>query len=235
MNRDADKRWQEIGAIWEIIDRLRGESGCPWDRKQTPRSVQTYLVEEAHEAAAAVRSGRLEEIRDELGDVLFMVLFLVHLHEEQGDFRLEEVCQAISEKMIRRHPHVFGDAAVHSAGEVRANWEKIKADEKRDSGKKDSGGVPASLPALVRAYRILSRQSHHDPSLNDLEKQRRELARRSAALEGHPSGEDPLPSEALGRVLSILVNLGRIEGLRAEDCLHRHLEELEGAFSRERN
>src|SRR5512147_2007808 len=115
---NGKSRWGEVGAIWEIIDQLRGEPGCPWDRKQTPESVQTYLVEEAHEAASAVRSGDVEEAAEELGDLLFMVFFIIHLYEEQGEFQLDAVCDHITEKMIRRHPHVFGETKVKSTREV---------------------------------------------------------------------------------------------------------------------
>ena len=114
-------RWNAIEEILRIIERLRSETGCPWDRKQTPETIQTYLVEESHEAAAAVRAKKVEEVAEELGDVLFMAFFLVYLYEQRGDFSLEEVCRRISEKMIRRHPHVFGGTSVNSAEEVKDN------------------------------------------------------------------------------------------------------------------
>ena len=120
------ERFLHVARIWEVIDQLRGEPGCPWDRKQTPQSVQTYLVEEAHEAAAAIVADDSHETRDELGDLLFMTLFVVHLYEESGVFSLEEVCSRIVAKMIRRHPHVFGDTVVESSREVRDNWERSR-------------------------------------------------------------------------------------------------------------
>ncbi len=153
---EKNDRWGKVARLWEIIDRLRGENGCPWDRQQTPESVQTYLVEEAHEAAAAVRAGAVEEASEELGDVLFMVLFLIHLYEEAGRCTLEAVCDRIADKMIRRHPHVFGTTTVDSAADVRINWEKIKEKEKKDRPLAELG-VPDTLPALIRAYRVLSR------------------------------------------------------------------------------
>ena len=109
MEATRTDRCNVIGEILRIIESLLGENGCPWDRKQTPETVQTYLVEESHEAVAAVRAGKVEEVADELGDVLFMALFLVRLDEGRGDFNLEDVCRLICEKMIRRHPHVFGE------------------------------------------------------------------------------------------------------------------------------
>jgi MazG family protein len=213
-------RWGKVRRIWEIIDRLRGEGGCPWDRKQTPEKVQTYLIEEAHEAASAVRAGEVGEAAEELGDLLFMVLFLIHLYEEHNDFRLDEVCDLISEKMVRRHPHVFGDTTVHSAQEVRDNWERIKAGEKAAAGKA-SGTIPESLPALMRAYRMISRQSQSEcPQWNNLDDRVEEFGRKSRDLGKQLSNGAPVDSSLFGELLAGLVNLARIEGYRAEDCLH---------------
>lgn len=226
MAQEADRRWDKMQAIWEIIDRLRGASGCPWDRKQTPESVQTYLIEEAHEAAAAVRANHVNEVADELGDLLFMTLFLVHLYEEQGLFRLDEVCDLICEKMIRRHPHVFGDSPVQSAREVVDNWEKIKAEEKAANGKTGLG-IPESLPALMRGYRMLSRLSREkQPQWNDLKPQLEDFALKSQALRKNLSDGEPVPSEVFGELMLSLVNLARLKGNQAEICLQDVLRRL---------
>lgn len=220
-------RWDGVKAIWEIIDELRGEPGCPWDRKQTPESVQTYLVEEAHEAAAAVRAGDPDEAAEELGDLLFMVLFMAHLYEEMGAFRLETVCRLICEKMIRRHPHVFGDATVESAREVRENWEQIKAGEKAASGK-GGGAVPETLPALMRAYRVVSRLAKdRTASWNDLGAQMRALESGVTELRQVLDSEGSASSAAFGRLILLVVNLARLAGIRAEDALHEQLREIE--------
>ncbi len=226
-------RWNSIEGIFRIIERLRSETGCPWDRKQTPETVQTYLVEESHEAAAAIRAGKAEEVAEELGDVLFMVFFLVYLYEQRGDFSLEEVCGQVIEKMVRRHPHVFGEISISSAEEVKDNWEKIKAAEKRASGKAGEP-VPGSLPALIRTYRVLSRLSHREDGepgefgdLNDLQMQVREFARQSGDLAGRIE-ENPFEAEdALGRLLAMIVNIARLKGYRAEDLLHNFLRKLD--------
>jgi MazG family protein len=220
-------RLNAIEQILRIIERLRSETGCPWDRKQTPETVQTYLVEESHEAAAAVRAGKVEEVAEELGDVLFMTFFLVYLYEQRGDFSLEDVCRRISEKMIRRHPHVFGDTSVGSAEEVKDNWEKIKAAEKQVSGKTVEP-VPDSLPALIRAHRILARFSQReDVDWNDLREQGREFARESSELAGEIECDRLESPDGLGRLLARLVNIARLEGYRAEDILHSFLRKLE--------
>lgn len=223
-------QWEKLRRIWRIIDQLRSESGCPWDRKQTPESVQTYLIEEAHEAAAAIRTGRTMEAAEELGDLLFMVFFLVHLYEEAGRFDLERVCDLISEKMIRRHPHVFGNARVDSSEEVRDNWEKIKAEEKASSGK-PTGTIPDSLPALMRAYRVFSRLSHRkDFERNDLTLEATRFSSRSEELARRLSNGGKVPAELFGEILMDVVNLARLNGVRAEDCLHGQISRMETSF-----
>ncbi len=230
MEQTKNDRCNAIEPVLQIIERLRSETGCPWDRKQTPETIQTYLVEESHEAAAAVRAGKVEEVAEELGDVLFMVFFLTYLYEQRGDFTLENVCKLISEKMIRRHPHVFGDTSVSTAEEVKDNWEKIKTEEKHKSGKKKGEPVPRSLPALIRAYRILSRLSQKvdaDPVWNDLQKQGIEFARESAqVVHGIEQGRIENPDD-MGRIFTRLVNIARLQGYRAEDILHNFLREIE--------
>jgi MazG family protein len=220
-------RFLHVARIWEIVDQLRGEPGCPWDRTQTPESVQTYLVEEAHEAAAAILSDQPTEAMDELGDLLFMVLFVVHLYEEAGTFRLEDVCARITEKMIRRHPHVFGDTVVESTQDVRDNWEKIKAAESTDSGKENGlTSIPATLPALMRAYRVLSRLTRQDQTWEDAAAQCRRASVQLQALEAGLPAKAEIASGVFGELLLVLVNLARIAGYRAEDCLQQALNEL---------
>jgi len=226
MTDNFNGRWDKVQRIWSIIDQLRGEPGCPWDRKQTPESVQTYLVEEAHEAAAAIRGGAVQEAAEELGDLLFMVLFMIHLYEEQQEFRLEDVCDLISEKMIRRHPHVFGDVEVSTAQQVRDNWEKIKAAENKTK-EKVNGGVPESLPALMRAYRMLSRLSHEESAgLNDSEHQASRFLTMSQQLHAALIRQESPPANLIADMLLNLVNLARLNGYRAEDILHESLKTI---------
>lgn len=223
MTDNFSERWGKVQRIWSLIDQLRGEEGCPWDRKQTPASAQTYLVEEAHEAAAAIRNGTVQEAAEELGDLLFMILFVLHLYEEQQDFRLEDVCEHISEKMIRRHPHVFGNVEVSTAQQVRTNWERIKAAENKTKTQAGSG-VPESLPALMRAYRMLSRLAHKEGEhLNDSEYQAGRFVTMSQQLHTALIGQESLPAELIADLLLTLVNIARLQGYRAEDLLHETL------------
>ncbi len=225
-NCHHNNRWDKVKHLWKIIDQLRGENGCPWDRQQTPEKVQTYLIEEAHEAAAAVRAGAVDEAADELGDLLFMVLFMIHLYEEAGQCTLETVCDRIAEKMIRRHPHVFGNTSVRTAEDVRSNWEKIKENEKK--ARPASGlGVPDTLPALVRASRLLSRVK--SPKLFGLPESRQEtlLSETVAHLTEGQEADKAQVSLWVAQSLLVLVALARKHGVRPEDCLHAYLNQVE--------
>ena len=122
----------------ELVARLRAPDGCPWDRKQTPESFKRYLLEETHELLEALENDDRTHIKEELGDLLFQVLFLSRLYQEEGAFTLEEVIRGVIEKMVRRHPHVFGEVKVESEAELRRQWERIKAGEKAPKGQEDS-------------------------------------------------------------------------------------------------
>ena len=149
----------EIDRLVEIMDRLRGPDGCPWDREQTHQSLKPYLIEEAYEALDAIDREDDEGLRDELGDVLLQIVFHAQLAREKDRFTLDDVAAATSEKLIRRHPHVFGNATANTPGQVVENWEAIKSREKRGKGLNPSilGGIPRQLPALLRARRIQER------------------------------------------------------------------------------
>ena len=142
-----------------IMDRLRDpEKGCPWDLEQSYETLRSYLLEECYEVADALDAGDADELREELGDLLFQVVFLSRLAKEEGSFEAGDVVRGIADKMIRRHPHIFSDASAETADEVLRNWEAIKEQEKSASGKpaRDSilGGIPKALPALMRAQRL---------------------------------------------------------------------------------
>lgn len=135
-----------------IMQRLLAPDGCPWDREQTLQTLRTYVIEEAHEVVDAIDAGSPAELRDELGDLLLQIVFQSELARAQGWFGPDDVVSAICDKLVRRHPHVFGDVKVSGTSEVLANWEAIKAKEKEGRGVLD--GVPKALPALLRAVRV---------------------------------------------------------------------------------
>ena len=145
------------GALVALMERLRKE--CPWDRKQTARDLSGYLLEECYEVLDALSREDWKELEGELGDLLFQIVFLARLGEERGAFDFESVARRIHDKMVARHPHVFGDAAVRDAEGVRVQWEELKRKEREKEGRPPSpfDGVPRALPALLKAVRLTSR------------------------------------------------------------------------------
>lgn len=207
-----------------LIERLRAEDGCPWDREQTAQSVRPNLLEEAHEVAAAIDTGDWDELRGELGDLLFQVGFLARIAEEEGEFNLDQVADAVVEKMIARHPHVFGEATAETAAEVRRLWEhnKQSAREADENGGSALDGIPASLPALTEATRISIKAAALGFDWPDVEgvldKVAEESRELTQALEGTEPDDDD-PAHEFGDLLFALVNLGRHLDLDPEGAL----------------
>jgi NTP pyrophosphatase (non-canonical NTP hydrolase) len=146
----------------DIMARLRGPGGCPWDHEQTPQTLRPYLLEEVYEVLEALDRGNAAAVRDELGDLLLQIVFQSQLAAEEGHFTIADVATAIAEKLVRRHPHVFGDVQVRDAQEVVRNWGRIKAEERRRKGEDGDffAGVPAALPALLRAQQLGEKAAH---------------------------------------------------------------------------
>jgi tetrapyrrole methylase family protein/MazG family protein len=215
-----------------IIERLRGPDGCPWDREQSSSSIVGFLLEEAFELADAIAAGSGAHVCEELGDVLFHILFLAQLHAEKGQFDLGDVCRGISEKMKRRHPHVFGSVSVADSSEVVRNWQKIKRAEK-GAGPRSSllDAVPSGLPALLRAHAVSKRAARARFDWQDLkgvlEKLQEELAEFSAAVGRQNAAQVALE---LGDVLFTLVNVARFSGVHPETALAAAVQKFERRF-----
>jgi len=148
----SEQHGQTLTRLVEIMQRLLAPDGCPWDREQSLESLRPYVIEEAHEVVEAIDAGSADDLREELGDLLLQIVFQAELARAKNWFGPDDVVQAICDKLVRRHPHVFGDTVVRDSGEVLANWEVIKAEEKRGRGVLE--GVPKALPALLRALRV---------------------------------------------------------------------------------
>jgi MazG family protein len=201
--------------LQELTERLRRD--CPWDREQTARTIVPHTVEEAYEVADAAVAGDPAKLLDELGDLLFQVYFLSLLLQEQGEGDLEAVARAVHEKLVRRHPHVFGDTEARTAGRVRENWERIKREQEEREGVFHD--VPASLPSLLYARKVQRRARavgfeypDVDGALADLDDELRELKEAIAEAGGEPPPEtepDPHVFEELGDVLFSAVNVAR--------------------------
>lgn len=209
-------------ALRQIIVTLRQPGGCPWDIKQTPESFKSYLIEEAHELLEAIDRDEPALVKEELGDLLFQLIFLSRLFEEQGHFTLSEVIATISDKMIQRHPHVFGDEVVNSEEEQRRRWNQIKAQEKKEAKSVADllRSVPRSLPGLRRAQRVSERAAHNGFEWQDVDqalaKLREELDELHQAVR---LGNRAQIAEELGDAFFMLVNLGRLTKTNSEDAL----------------
>jgi tetrapyrrole methylase family protein/MazG family protein len=223
-----------IQRLLGIMDKLRDPGGCPWDREQTLRTLTPYLLEEAHEVIEAIESGDARHHREELGDLLFQVVFQARIAREEGQFDFADVCDAISDKLTRRHPHVFGDVSVSGSKEVIKNWEKIKAEERKEKGdapRSAIGGVPVALPALVRAERLTEKAAAVGFDWPDAKsvvaKMHEELGELQQAMEG----KDPQQIEdELGDLLFSIANLGRWIKVHPEEALRGTLRRFESRF-----
>jgi MazG family protein len=231
---DQTKAAAALSRLLEIMDKLRDPGGCPWDREQTLRTLTPYLLEEAHEVIEAIESGDVAHHREELGDLLFQVVFQARVAREEGKFDFADVCDAIAGKLTRRHPHVFGDVSVSGSKEVVKNWERIKADERKEKGQSERsaiGGVPVALPALVRAERLTEKAGAVGfdwPDANSvLAKVREELAELTQAMEG--GAPEQIEAE-LGDLLFAIANLGRWVKVHPEEALRGTLRRFEGRF-----
>lgn len=157
---------EEFDALLGVAESLLGPNGCPWDQKQTFLSLQTYVLEEAHEVIEAVDANDDRKMAEELGDLLYTVIFYAKLAEKEGRFDMKQIISTIKEKLIRRHPHVFGDVQVSGVEEIAKNWERIKKEEKGSSVKEKTllEEMPPSLPVLVKAQKLVKKLMRKDPS-----------------------------------------------------------------------
>ena len=220
--------------LLDIMHRLRGPGGCPWDREQTRTSLKPYLIEETYEVLEAIESGAPEALREELGDLLFQVVFHAEIAAERGEFTMADLLVRLVDKMVSRHPHVFGDASVQTPGQALAQWETIKQREAEARGRRRSviDGVPRALPALVRAQRIQSKAARVKFDWPDAgaawTKVEEEIREASAAL---ASGDRGRFADELGDVLFSLVNVARLSSLDAEDVLQSASEKFRRRFT----
>ncbi len=217
----------------EIIARLRAPDGCPWDREQTPDSVRKYILEEAYELSEAIEGGDAGEVEEELGDLFFMLLFIARLYEEAAAFRLEDALERSAEKMIRRHPHIFGEAVVADAQEVVAQWQAIKARESRDRGERASalGNLPKSLPALQRAFRVGERASRVGFDWRQAGDVREKVREEEAELaEAVKAGDAAAIHDELGDYLFAAAQYSRKLGINPEEALRSAVDRFCGRF-----
>lgn len=216
----------EIEELLLIMKKLLGPGGCPWDREQSHESLQRYLIEESYEVVEAIKQGDMDDLKKELGDVLFQVVFHAALAEKKGHFDFSDVVKSVSKKMIGRHPHVFGNMSLKSSEDVLNSWEGFK----RQEGKKTLlEGIPVSLPALMRAEKLqekAARVGFDWPSAEGAaDKFKEEIDEFSIAAD--PASQ----KEELGDMLFALVNVARLNKIDPEDALQDSNEKFLRRFN----
>ncbi len=224
-----DKKRASIEKLEDLVERLRGENGCPWDKEQTRETLKPMLIEEAYEVLDALDTQDPVELKEELGDLLFQVVFHAQISRERGEFSLADIIDRSYEKMVRRHPHIFGDADLKTSGDVLKNWEDIKAAEKGipsaslpESERSLLDGIPSKLPALHRAYQMASKASRVGfdwEKLEDILQKLHEEAHELLEARKNPNPQKVV--EEVGDLLFVAVNVARFLGVDPETALGR--------------
>ena len=215
----------------EIMRRLRGPGGCPWDAEQTHESLTRYLLEEAYEVIEAIETKSADHLREELGDLLLQPVFHAAIAEEAGTFTIDEVIRTLCDKLIRRHPHVFGDMEIMDSSAQIENWERIKRDEKGTERKSALSGVPPQLPALLKAQKISEKAArvgfdweHVDQVVAKVMEELHEFEEAMALRDN-----DRMEAE-LGDLLFAIVNLGRFLSINPEEALRKTISRFQHRF-----
>ena len=207
--------------LTEIVDTLMGDNGCPWDKVQTRESLKPYLVEETYETLEALDSNNPEEIKEELGDLLYQVLFHAKISEKKNEFNITDVVESISAKMVHRHPHVFKEENLETPEEVVTQWEEIKSKEKgKENRKSVLDGIPPHLPGLLRAQKLQKKAAKHGfdwDKIDDVfDKLDEEVAEFKEAV---LSGKEIEMTAELGDIIFVLVNIAKFKKIDAEEAL----------------
>jgi len=217
------QRGERLPELVEIMQKLLAPDGCPWDREQTLESLRPYVLEEAHEVVDAIDRKDMKDLREELGDLLLQIVFQSQIAGQH--FGIDDVIGAICDKMIRRHPHVFGTEEAKDSEAVLRRWESLKAEEKQGRGVLD--GVPVAMPALLRAYRVGEKAAHLGLDWPDGNGPREKLSEEIRELdEALASGDKDAAQAELGDVLFAAVNVARKHGIDAESALRRTIDKF---------
>ncbi|HLN13252.1 MAG TPA: nucleoside triphosphate pyrophosphohydrolase [bacterium] len=225
-----------------IMARLRGPGGCPWDREQTHATLRSYLLEETYETLEAIDAGAPNRLREELGDLLLQVVFHAQMAREDGAFTIDDVVSGLAEKLVRRHPHVFGDARAETPDAVLTRWEAIKAEERDGAAAPPGGGaraegalggLPRALPALALAQQMQARAARAGFTWPGLPEAAGKVREELGELERASAGEAPeRVAEELGDLLFTVANLPRYLGLDGEQVLRAACDKFRDRFSR---
>lgn len=215
-------------ALVALMAKLRSPEGCPWDRKQTPESLKPFLIEECYEVVDALGENSPGKVKEELGDLLFQIIFHARIAEEQGQFTINDVISTNIEKMVRRHPHVFGDAQLSTDKEVLANWEEIKKKEKGYEDRKSIlEGVPRHLPSLLRAHSLQERAARVGFDWSKIDEALPKLDEEIAEFKDSLKQKDAAGiEEELGDIFFMLVNISRFLGVNPEEALRKTISKF---------
>lgn len=214
-----------------VVDRLLGPGGCPWDQQQTHETLKRHLLEEAYEVLDAIDLGSLEKLKEELGDLMMQPYMHAQMEALRGEFDIDGVAQGIVDKLVRRHPHVFGDREVNDADEVLKNWDKIKQNEKGGPPKSLLAGVPSGMASLLRAYEISKRAARVGFEWPDMEAVFAKLEEEEAELrEALASGDKSQIESEVGDLLFTAVNLARWAKVEPEEALRKMLNRFTERF-----
>lgn len=227
------KNAKSIERLLDVMRELRAPDGCPWDREQTHESIKGDLIEEAYEVLDAIESGDASLLEEELGDLLLQVVFHSQIAVEEGEFEFHDVANGISDKLIRRHPHVFGEVTVNDAGEVLQNWDAIKKQEKKDADKKVSivEGIPKHLPSLQKAHQVQKRAARAGFDWEKLEDVFDKLHEEIDELKEAINAENETEIKAeLGDLLFSVVNVSRYLGHNPEELLRHNIDKFVRRF-----
>jgi len=224
MHKHAGSPEAELRRLLDIMAALRDPAGgCPWDRQQSFATIAPYTIEEAYEVADAIARHDFAALPDELGDLLFQVVYHARMAEEEGRFGFAEIARAIADKMVRRHPHVFGDAAARNAAEQTVAWEAHKHAERKARAETGTlAGVPAGLPALTRAAKLTARAARVGFDWPDAEAVLEKLDEEISEVRAELPQADPVRlADEVGDLLFVLANLARKLQLDPEECLRQ--------------
>ncbi len=232
MSKAQQRKKVTLEDLTELMATLRSEKGCPWDRKQTKDSLKPYIIEESYEVVEAVDEKNPQNIKDELGDVLFQVVFYAQLLQEEDGLDIYDIIEGVHSKMVRRHPHVFGEVDVENADEVLVNWEQIKQTEKSAERASVLAGVPKDLPSLIKAHRIQSKVSHvgfewenYHQVLEKLDEEFSELR------QAYKHGDIEEVEDEFGDLLFVLVSIARFLDVNPDNALRKAIAKFTSRFN----
>lgn len=224
--KDEAVLYKDFSKLRSIIAELRGPNGCPWDKKQTHESLKKYLIEEAYELIEAIDNEDTEHMTEELGDVLLQVLLHAQIGEDEGYFGIDDVIEGLSEKMVRRHPHVFGDVQAENEEDVLKNWQSIKQEEKGDNQESMMDSVPKSFPSLMRAAEIQKKAAKAGFDWKEVEPAWEKVKEEIAEFEKEAADFSPEMEPEFGDILFALVNIARFYKIDAEEAVRKTNEKF---------